>query len=85
MGRSVSLKGMGEGLNKCVVGKTFDATPESVRPQFREFVERPALQGGTSADFAAKLMREAKLKVSATAITRHRNQTCVCYLGEINE
>lgn len=62
----------------CTVGRYLRDIPDPYRTILVDLMADDGHHGGLSADRLAKLMREAGLKTSATAIRLHRAGTCVC-------
>lgn len=62
----------------CVIGRVMRDLPEPYKTPLVELVNTPHSAGGKSADEVFKIMNEAGLRSSATAVTRHRKGTCAC-------
>lgn len=62
----------------CVIGRAMRDLPEPYKTPLVELVDTPFANGGKSADEVFKIMNEAGLRSSSTAVTRHRRGTCAC-------
>lgn len=62
----------------CVIGRAMRDLSEPYKTPLVELVNTPFSAGGRSADEVFKIMNEAGLRSSATAVTRHRKGTCSC-------
>ena len=67
-----------EAPDLCSIGRYLRDIPEPYNTPLRQLLAGDSRSGGISADIAAKTMREAGLKTSATAIRLHRARTCIC-------
>ena len=62
----------------CIIGRYLCSVPDPYKTVLANLLANDGFNGGPSADQLAKIMREAGLKASATAIRLHRAKTCVC-------
>jgi hypothetical protein len=67
-----------EAQKVCSIARHLADTPEPYKSALVRLLANDGFSGGLSADVAAKTMRQAGLKTSATAIRLHRAGTCIC-------